>query len=83
VDDTGKCTYEIRDWKELDGDSGWQHHGSWSSVGDAALSAIRSISYRTKKKFDYKINHKTKEADLKKAAKEAKAWYESVKGELG
>jgi hypothetical protein len=85
VDDTTKNTYDIKGWTELDGDSGWQHHdgSAWSTVGDAALSAIRSVSFKTKKKFEYKINYKTKDADLKKAATDAKAWYLAVKGELG
>ena len=84
VDDTAKNTYDIKGWTELDGSSGWQHHdgSAWSTVGDAALSAIRSISFKTGKKFEYKIDYKTKDADLKKAATDAKAWYESVKSEL-
>lgn len=85
VEDTNKNTYDIKDWRELNGDAGRQHHdgSAWSTVGDAALSAIRSVSHSTPKKFEYKINYNTKEADLKAAAAEAKKWYEAVKGDLG
>ncbi len=84
VEDNNKNTYEIRGFTQLDGESGWQHHdgSAWSTVSDAALSAIRNISHSTSKKFEYKINYKTKDADLKAAAAEAKKWYEAVKGEL-
>lgn len=53
----------------------------WSTAGDAALRAITSECYDTQKKFKYKINYKTKKADLKKAAADARACYQAVNGE--
>jgi HEAT repeat protein len=85
VDDSTKSDYDIKGWTELDGDPGWQHHdaSAWSTVGDAALSALRTLSRETKVKFQYDVNFRTKDADLKKAAAEAKKWYAQVKPELG
>lgn len=85
VEDTTANTYDIKGWTQLDGTDGYQHHdgSAWSTVGDAALSSIRMFSHETSTKFEYKIDYKTKEADLKKAAADAKTWYATVKGELG
>ena len=84
VDDETKNTYDIRGFNELNGNTGWVHHdgSAWSRVSDAALYALKSLSHETGEKFDYKVDAKKVEDDLKKAATEAKAWYAKVKGKI-
>jgi len=84
VDDLTSNTYEIKGFTNLDGTSGWVHHdgSAWSRTGDAALYALKTLSSTTKEKFDYKIDYKNVEPDLKKAASDAKAWYAKVKADV-
>jgi HEAT repeat protein len=84
VEDTTKSDYDIKGWNELDGDPGWQHHdaSAWGTLGDAALSALRTLSRETKVKFSYDVQYRTKDADLKKAAADAKKWYLQVKADV-
>jgi hypothetical protein len=85
LDDTEKCTYQIEGWNKLDGTSGRVHHdGSpWSTVQDAVLRGIQTMSYSMKPRFKMSdVSYKTVEADLKTNVKEARAWYGKVKGSL-
>jgi HEAT repeat protein len=84
VDDDTKNTYDIRDFNELNGNAGWVHHdgSAWSQVSDAALYALKSLSHETGEKFDYKVDAKKVDDDLKKGASDAKAWYAKVKGKV-
>jgi HEAT repeat protein len=84
LDDTASNTYDIKDYEELDGRAGWLHHdgSAWSTVQDAALYALKRLSGKTKERFDYKVEAKTKDDDLKRSAEEAKAWYGKVKAEI-
>jgi hypothetical protein len=84
VGDTTKNTYDITGWKTLEGHGGRIHHdgSAWSRVGDAALYSLKMLSATTKERFDYKVNSKKVDADLEKAAVDAKAWYARVKADV-
>ena len=84
LDDTASNTYDIKDYKELDGRAGWLHHdgSAWSTVQDAALYSLKRLSAKTKERFEYKVEGKTKDDDLKRSAEEAKAWYGKVKADV-
>ena len=84
LDDTEKNTYDIKGFKKLDGTNGSVHHdgSAWSRVDDAVLSSIKAMSWSIKPKFEYDINYKTKDKDMAKAVKDAKSWYDKVKGDL-
>lgn len=83
VDDAEKNTYDIK-YQNLLGQSDSVHHdgSAWSTVNDAALSALKSATYSLPEaeRFVYdKINYKTVEADIAKQAKKAKAWHAEYK----
>lgn len=84
VDNHEKDTYVIEGFKNLDGSPGrLQHNGSgWSRVSDAALGAIRMLSANAPKRFKYEIRARNVDEDLRKAATEAKAWFDEVEAKL-
>lgn len=79
LDDTRKNTYDI-EYEDLLGRRSTIHHdgSAWSRVDDAALSALRSLTYSLpeNERFVYeKIDPKNVEADIASCVKKAKAWY--------
>jgi HEAT repeat protein len=84
VDDQADSSYTINGWTTLEGDDGRQVHSGaiYGVVADAALRAIRDLSIGRSSKFEYNIEYKTKEADMKTAASRAKLWYRMNKAQL-
>ena len=86
LDDSEGNTYDIRDFKEINGNSGSVHHdGSpWSRVDDAMLYAIERLTGSMgEQKFDYgDVGGDDWEEDIKREIGRAKEWYAANKGNI-
>lgn len=84
VDDRTSNTYDIVGFQDLLGQPARVHHDSsaWSRVSDAALSAIRNYAGRTQTPFRYEVDVHDAEGGLRRAGREARAWYAQHKGEF-
>jgi HEAT repeat protein len=78
--DDAATTYDLRGFQELDGRQGWVHHETpgWKVAG-AALLAIDALSTAAVERYVFAARS---ESELAKAADQARAWYERVKGTL-
>lgn len=83
--DLTRNTYDIEGWQRLDGSRGRLHHdgSAWSRVGDAAMSAIETLTRRTDFEHERaRVDVHNVETSLQEQAAAIRAWYDEYREQI-